>query len=172
MIRKPPPRRHLSRQVRHVPTARVIDRLLQMAEQANRPRVDVMQATAPALQRVEAQQASIAADVAAMRLRVEGKARRDAVLRELASVLGLGGATWASATAVALILAGVRPPPRGGEAAVAALAGTQLSARQVLRILQAGVEAEAADKTRALCQWWPSRDDGGTDTDEDRTDAR
>ena len=37
MVRKPPPRRHLSRQVRHLPTARVIDRLLQLAERSAPP---------------------------------------------------------------------------------------------------------------------------------------
>lgn len=117
------------------------------------------------LARIEAIQSSIAVDVAALRLKVEGKAHRDALLRQLAGDLGLGGATWASANAIALILAGVRPHPPRAEAAVAALAGARLSARQVLRILQSGVATEAADKSRALCQWWPPRDSSGTTTD-------
>ena len=119
------------------------------------------------LARIEAKQASSATDVAAMRLHVEGKVRRDTLLRELAGELGLGGSTWASATAISLILSGIRPPPPGAEPTVAALAVTRLSVRQVWRILKAGVEAETADRSRALCQWWSTRDDGGTTTDED-----
>jgi hypothetical protein len=123
------------------------------------------------LARIEVQQAGIAAEVAVLRLRVEGKVRRDAVLRELAGRLDLGRTTLACANAVTLILSGIRQPPPGAEAAVAALAGTQLSARQVLRILKAGVEAETADKSRAFCQSWPARDHGGTATEEDHDDA-
>ncbi len=165
--RAPIPRRRLCRQARHLPPGLLLRRLI---EQANQPHTDAMQAAGPALARLEAKQAGIAADVAAMRLRVEGKGRRDAVLRELAAALGLGGATWASATAISLILAGIRPAPACAASAVAALSGVELSARQVLRILKSGAEAEVADKTRALCQWWPSRHDGGTHNDEDHED--
>ena len=107
----------------------------------------------------------IAADLAALRLRVEGKAYRDRLILDLADALGLG-ATWSAATSVELILAGVRQPPSGAAAIVAALAGTKLSARQLLRILQAGAEAAAAVKASALCQSWPPRDHPGTFLDD------
>ena len=124
------------------------------------------------LARMEAQQACIAAEVAVLRLRVDGKMRRDAVLRDLAGRLGLGSKTVACADAVALILAGIRRPPPGAEAAVTALAGTRLSGRQVHRILLAGAAAESADKSRAFCHSWAPRDYGGKATDEDCDDAR
>ena len=116
---------------------------------------------------VRAELAGIAAEVTSIRLRMEGKTYRDSLLRELAGALGLGGATWASTNAIALILAGVRQPPAHAAATAAALAGTKLSARQILRILQAGEAARAADRSRALCQWWPPCDDGGTSNDKD-----
>ena len=159
-----PPRRQLSRQVRNLPAALLLRQVLHHVAKANPP-ADPMQAAGPALARIVLTQAGIASDVAVIRLRVEGKPRRDALIRELSSALGLGGTTWASATAISLILAGIRPPPKGAVAIVAALAGTQLSARQVLRVLQSGVAAEAVDKSHALCQFWPLRNDAVTPTD-------
>jgi hypothetical protein len=100
----------------------------------------------------------LAAEMAAVRLAVGGKPYRDALLRELAAALALGG-TWAAAQAIELVLRGIRPAPAGAEAAVAALGGVRLSARQVLRILQAGDAAAAADKGAALCQSWMARHD-------------
>jgi len=119
---------------------------------------------------VQAKLAGIAADLAAMRLRVEGKKRRNELLCQLAGALGLGRTTFASAAAVSLILAGVRSTPPGAEATVAALAETRLSDRQILRILQDGAAAEAADKSSAFCHSWPPREDVGTST-QDRDDA-
>lgn len=134
--------------------------------------LDQLQLVLAILARIEAQQSSIAAEVAVLRLRVDGKVRRDAVLRDLAGRLGLGTTTLACANAVSLILAGIRRPPPGAEDAVTALAGTRLSARQVHRILQAGAAAEATDRSSAFCHSWPPRDDGGTATNKDREDAR
>ena len=126
------------------------------------------------LQQVQARalaiQAGMAADLAALRLSLEGKTRRDALLRALAGDLGLG-ATWAAANAVALILAGVRRPPAAAEPTTAALAGTQLSARQILRILQAGGTRESADKSAALCQWLQPREHRSSCDDEDDENA-
>lgn len=124
-----------------------------------------MTGTAAELRLVRAELAALRADVAALRLRVEGKAYRDRLIRDLAAALSLG-ATWSAATSVALILGGIRAAPTGAEATVTALAGTRLSARQVLRILQAGAAAAAADKAATLCQSWPPRDDRHTTTKE------
>lgn len=119
-----------------------------------------------AVEHLHAAQRAVAADVAAMRLAAGGKAYRDALLRDLAQSLALGG-TWAAAQSVELILLGIRPPPAGAEATAAALAGVRLSARQVLRILQAGETATATDKAQQLCQSWPPRNHGGVSTHSD-----
>ena len=164
-----PPRRQLSRQVRNLPAALLLRQVLHHVAKANPP-ADPQPAAGPALARLEVTQSGIASDLAVIRLRVEGKPRRDALIRELSSALGLGGATWAAATSVSLILAGVRPPPKGAVATVASLVGVQLSTRQVLRILQAGAAAEVTDRTLALGQCWPMRNDRVTPTEVERDD--
>ena len=116
-------------------------------------------------------QAGMAADLAALRLSLEGKTRRDALLRDLAGYLDLGCSTWAAANAIALILTGVRRPPAEAESTTLALAGTQLSARQIQRILQAGRTRESADKSAALCQWLQPRDHRSSSDDEDDENA-
>ena len=164
------PRRHLSRQVRSLPPELALRQALRQLERARQPRDDAMQAAGPVLARIEAKQAGIAADVALLRVRADGKPGRDAALRALASTLGLG-ATWAAATAIAMILGNVRKPPPGAAAAAAALAGVALSVRQIHRILTAADEAAIGDKGRALCQFWPARDDGDSRTNKDSDHA-
>ena len=168
----PIPRRQLCRQRRNLPTALVLRQVLGLAQQVSHPQANAAQAAAPGLRRIEEQQARMAADLALLRVRAEGKAGRDAALRAMAAALGLGGATWAAATSVSLILAGVRPAPACAAPAAAALAGVQLSARQVHRVLAAGVEAEAADKSRAVCQFWAPRDDGDLHNELEVEDGR
>ncbi len=118
-----------------------------------------------AVKRMEARQDAAAADLAALRLAAGGRAYRDSLLRDLAQALALGS-TWAAAQSVELILQGVRLPPAGAEAAATALAGVRLSARQVLRILQAGESAADTDNAALLCQYWPPGEHQPVSTDE------
>ena len=170
-VQAPIPRRQLSRQRRNLPPALVLRQVLGLAQQVSHPQANVVQAAAPGLARFEEQQARMAADLAFLRVRADGKAGRDAALRAMAAALGLGG-TWAGATSISLILSGIRPVPACAAPAAAALAGVQLSARQVHRVLAAGVEAEAADKSRAVCQFWAPRDDGDLHNELEVEDGR
>jgi hypothetical protein len=114
--------------------------------------------------------AAVLRELRAIRLAVEGRAYRDRLICELAAAMPLG-VTWAGAQAVSLILSGARPAPLGAEAVAAMLAGCRLSARQVLRVLQASAASARADKSAALCQWPPPRDDRATDPDDDEGHA-
>lgn len=105
------------------------------------------------------------AEVRELRLAVEGKAYRDRLIVQLAAAVGLGP-TWAGAQAVALILAG-NEAPAGAEGIAGLLQAHRLSARQVLRILQAAAAEAAADRSAALCQWPIGRHDPAIANDDD-----
>ena len=106
------------------------------------------------------------ADIRGLRLAVEGRSYRDRLIVELAGAVGLGP-TWAAAQAVSMILAGAQPAPAGAEHLAGVLRGCQLSARQVLRILQAAAAQAAADRSTALCQWPIGRHDRAIATDDE-----